>query len=650
MTDITNTELASRLSKTIDRWDKREGQMIDFISKPSGTVIVTDGVNVDHELPSFPQLQADVNALTDDLTGAVAQAQDINSVSVVLLNQANAGVATIDASLEAAEAAAEAAEASKNAAATSASQANAHKNAANAHKNNAATEAGKAKTEAATAATKAGAASASADAAVVSASAAASSAANAAQAAEDAATEAGKAQTSAGQALTYRNQANTHKNTANTKATEAAQSATEAETSKNAAATSASQANSRKNAAAASATTATEQAAIASGAAEIAVDAADIAVTERTTAQTAATSAAAAATLAQDWANKAPNTAVANGEYSARHWAQQAQNAASGALQYKGEWSAASGQFPANPDKGYMYVVSTAGTVSGISFAIGDQIVRNSNNSAWVKIENVQSVTSVAGKTGAVTLAAGDIKSGTLNAARIPALPIGKVTGLQNALDGKAPGAHLHAMADIPALQGALDAKAPVDHDHPWADISGKPATATRWPKWSEVDGKPGTFTPSAHEHTIIEVTGLQTALNGKLNTTGGTLTGPLIINGIVYAKGADTYNATYFLRDASNTNRGTLFFDRDNDHLVLRRYDSKGKTQGQFYIDAAGICKTSGALQVTSSLTATGWAALKATPTGSCAIWLKDENNDNRADTASKPGNGSTGRNPHQE
>jgi len=648
MTDtITNTELASRLSRTIDRWNTRENQMIALIAQPDGTVIVTDGLGNNHQLSSFPQLQKDVQALMDDLTGAVAQAQDINAVSVTLLNQANAGVATIDASLEAAEAAAEAAEASKSAAATSASQADSHKNAANTHKNNAATEAGKAKTEAITATTKANAAAASAGAAAVSASAAAGSATNAAQAAEDAATEAGKAQTSAGQALTYRNQANTHKNTANAKATEAAQSATEAEASKSAAATSASQADSRKNAAAASATTATAQATIASGASEIAADAADIAVTERTAAQTAATTAGQHAARASEWANKAPNTVVANGQYSARHWAQQAQNIVSGAMTYKGAWSATSGQFPANPVKGHLYMVDAAGTVGGIVFAVGDQLIYN--GSQWEKIENVQSVTSVSGKTGAVTLAAGDIKSGTLNAARIPALPISKVTGLQTALDGKAPGAHLHATADIPGLQSALDDKAAASHGHVWGDVSNTPATATRWPKWNEVSQKPEAFPPAAHAHpwgevtekpaafppgphahSIAEVTGLQSALNGKLNLTGGTLTGSLTVNGTLTFRGSATYNAACFLRDVSNSNRGALFFDRVYDHLEMRRFNAQGQTHGRFWIDDTGTCQTSGALHASGALTAGGWAAVKAKAGGHTAVWLKDENNAN--------------------
>jgi len=324
MTDtITNTELASRLSRTIDRWDRRETQMIDFISQPEGTVIVTDGVNVDHELPSFPQLQANVTALTDTLTGAVAQAQDINSASVQLLNETSAGVGTVQASLVEAQAAAAAAQDAHTAAAASAHDALSRRNAAAQHA------------------------------------------------------------TSAGQ----------------------------------------------------SATTAGEQADIASGAMEIAADAADIAVTERAAAQTAATTAAQHATRARDWANRAVNVVVADGQYSARHWAQQAQNAASGAMSYQGTWSAASGQFPASPVKGHLYTVATAGTAGGISFAVGDQVIYN--GSAWEKIENVQSVTSVAGKTGTVTLAAGDITSGTLATARIPALSISKVTGLQTALNGK---------------------------------------------------------------------------------------------------------------------------------------------------------------------------------------------------------------------
>ncbi|HKM45540.1 MAG TPA: hypothetical protein VJY12_08805, partial [Dysgonamonadaceae bacterium] len=44
-------------------------------------------------------------------------------------------------------------------------------------------------------------------------------------------------------------------------------------------------------------------------------------------------------------------------------------------------------------------------------------------------------------------------------------------------------------------------------------------------PSWSEITGKPSTFTPSSHTHTIANVTGLQSALDGKEPTipTGTT-------------------------------------------------------------------------------------------------------------------------------
>ena len=81
---------------------------------------------------------------------------------------------------------------------------------------------------------------------------------------------------------------------------------------------------------------------------------------------------------------------------------------------------------------------------------------------------------------------------------------------------GIAAAAHGHTKADIGlgnvddtsdankpvslAQQAALDNKSNLGHGHAWNDISGKPAT----------------FTPSAHAHAISDVTGLQSALDGK--------------------------------------------------------------------------------------------------------------------------------------
>ena len=142
---------------------------------------------------------------------------------------------------------------------------------------------------------------------------------------------------------------------------------------------------------------------------------------------------------------------------------------------------------------------------------------------------------------------------------------ITNVTGLQSALDGKAASSHTHGDADITSVdaskitgtisidhlpQGALDRLVRVDDDAARFKLTtenvqlgdtvkvkssglmyyvvdesklGEEAgyepytagSATSVP-WTGVTGKPSTFTPSAHTHTIANVTGLQTALDGK--------------------------------------------------------------------------------------------------------------------------------------
>ena len=91
-----------------------------------------------------------------------------------------------------------------------------------------------------------------------------------------------------------------------------------------------------------------------------------------------------------------------------------------GASQYQGTWNAATNT-PTIPaaavgNKGWYYSVAVAGTtnINGInSWAVGDQII--SNGTVWQKIANVQAVSSVAGKTGAVTLVPADVSLGNVD-------------------------------------------------------------------------------------------------------------------------------------------------------------------------------------------------------------------------------------------
>lgn len=85
---------------------------------------------------------------------------------------------------------------------------------------------------------------------------------------------------------------------------------------------------------------------------------------------------------------------------------------------YKGDWDASSGSFPGSgsAQTGWFYYVTVGGTVDGVTFAAGDNIVATTDNASatvyasnWSKHDQTDAVQSVAGKTGAVTLVKSDI-------------------------------------------------------------------------------------------------------------------------------------------------------------------------------------------------------------------------------------------------
>lgn len=89
---------------------------------------------------------------------------------------------------------------------------------------------------------------------------------------------------------------------------------------------------------------------------------------------------------------------------------------------YKDEWDASAGTFPGGGDAqiGWFYSVSGAGTVDGVEFAVGDSIIAKADNAStttyadnWVKKDSTDAVTSVAGRTGNITLTADDVSEST---------------------------------------------------------------------------------------------------------------------------------------------------------------------------------------------------------------------------------------------
>jgi hypothetical protein len=122
------------------------------------------------------------------------------------------------------------------------------------------------------------------------------------------------------------------------------------------------------------------------------------------------------------------------------------------------------------------------------------------------------------------------------------------VTGLETALLGKAATTHTHTQSDITGLETALLGKANATHTHPLSDLPASGATTGQVPTFNgtswvpqdalagvtsylDLTNVPSTFPPATHTHTISDVTGLETALDGKqaagayLTATGGITT-----------------------------------------------------------------------------------------------------------------------------
>lgn len=99
-------------------------------------------------------------------------------------------------------------------------------------------------------------------------------------------------------------------------------------------------------------------------------------------------------------------------------------NALDAAVVLKGAWDASAGTFPGTgtAQAGESWIVSVAGTVGGIAFAVGDRVIAITDNASttvfasnWFKADYTDQVLSVAGRTGAVTLALADITDASAN-------------------------------------------------------------------------------------------------------------------------------------------------------------------------------------------------------------------------------------------
>lgn len=240
------------------------------------------------------------------------------------------------------------------------------------------------------------------------------------------------------------------KDTAVSSATSASTSATTATTAATSATTSATTATTQAGIATAQATAATSQATIATQKAVDATTAATTATNKAQAASNSADSASASATTAgqsRDVAGTSASTASTSAtnadasraaaqtildNFSAKVGAANgyapldgtgkvpASMLPSSVMEYQGTWNAATNTptiSDATADKGDFYTVVVAGTRDlghgAIEFQPKDQLVHN--GTAFEKIDNTDSVISVAGKNGAVTLVKGDVGLGNVD-------------------------------------------------------------------------------------------------------------------------------------------------------------------------------------------------------------------------------------------
>lgn len=122
---------------------------------------------------------------------------------------------------------------------------------------------------------------------------------------------------------------------------------------------------------------------------------------------------------------------------------------------------------------------------------------------------------------------------------------ISDVTNLQNTLNGKADSAHSHSISDVTGLSATLSTFAPSTHSHPLSQLQAGAATSGQVVRFTDaINGwQPATL-------AISDTSGLQTALNGKANTSHTHAASDItsgLINTARLATG--TANSTTYLR-----------------------------------------------------------------------------------------------------
>ncbi|AHK11869.1 tail fiber protein [Vibrio phage CHOED] len=162
--------------------------------------------------------------------------------------------------------------------------------------------------------------------------------------------------------------------------------------------------------------------------------------------------------------------------------AQAAAQVAQSALVYEGLWDPSTGVYPTTNNRNGVWKVVGVGTVGGINYQTGQELIWYKDTSSWQLIPSSTLITAING------YRQGDI---VLTAADVGALP--STTQLFSGAYGD--------------LSGKPTSFTPSAHTQGWSTITGKPTTATRWPTYAEVTGKPTLFSGKYGDLTGIPTT-----------------------------------------------------------------------------------------------------------------------------------------------
>ena len=197
-------------------------------------------------------------------------------------------------------------------------------------------------------------------------------------------------------------------------------------------------------------------------------------------------------------------------------------------------------------------------------------------------------------------------------AAKVHTHIIGDVTGLQDALDGKAAADHNHDSVYAPkeATAAALNAKLTIPAGGTAGQVIGKTSDGYGWitvsggvSSWNDLTDKPSAFPPATHNHVIGDVTGLENKLsekissvNGQVPNSSGAVTLPVATSkadGLMSA--ADKEKLDGLDTTGSTGDMLKSVYDTDDDGIVdhAATADAVGATAAAQVADAVGKAHT---------------------------------------------------------